>query len=151
MTDSNKDKRTLTIKRTLNAPIQLVWDAWTNPEHVAKWWAPPGMETTIIEHDFKVGGLWKYSMMMPNGSEFLSEGIYILIEELSKIHSTADFKPMTEGVEIQAQFEDLNGKTEFTFNVVHATEEYAKQQFDMGFLNGWGSVFNGLETYLAAL
>ena len=64
--------RTLTIERTFNAPIELVWEAWSQPEHIAKWWGPPGMEVEIIEHNFEVGGAWKYSMVMPNGGTFIA-------------------------------------------------------------------------------
>ncbi|MFY0599456.1 MAG: SRPBCC domain-containing protein [Cyclobacteriaceae bacterium] len=140
--------RVATLKRTLNAPIKLVWEAWTQPDHIAKWWGPKGMETKVIEHDFKVGGSWKYSMMMPNGNEFISDGVYTEIVELKKIVSSANFKPMTEGVEIQAIFEENGDKTNFTFNVVHSTEEYCQQQEKMGIYNGWGSVFDRLGEYL---
>jgi len=66
-TDDAKN-RTLTIKKILNAPVKLVWDAWTNAKHVVQWWAPKGMKIEVLEHDFKVGGKWKYSMPMPDGS-----------------------------------------------------------------------------------
>ena len=142
--------RTLTLKRVLSAPVSLVWQAWTSPEHIALWWGPKGMNTKVIEHDFKVGGKWKYSMLMPNGSEFITEGQYLVIEELSKIFSSADFKPMTEGVEIQSIFEEDGDKTNFTFNVIHPTAEYCKQQEAMGFYNGWGSTFERLEELLVS-
>src|SRR6266550_6971958 len=90
--------RTLTIKKIINAPVKLVWEAWTKPEHVIQWWAPNGMNINVIEHDFKVGGKWKYSMPMPDGNLFISEGTYLEIEQHKKIVTTADFKPMTEGV-----------------------------------------------------
>jgi len=140
--------RTLTLERTFNAPIQLVWEAWSQPEHIKNWWGPKGMETKVIEHNFSVGGQWKYSMAMPDGSEFIAEGVYSEIVELEKIISSADFKPMTEGVEIQALFAEDGDQTNFTFNVVHPTEEYCKQQEAMGFYNGWGSVFDRLGEYL---
>lgn len=140
--------RTLTIKKVLEAPIQLVWDAWSQPEHIVHWWGPPGMETTINKHEFKVGGEWNYSMTMPDGNVFVGEGVYTEIVELEKIISEANFRPMTEGVELQSLFEEDGDKTIFIFNVVHATEEYCKQQEKMGFYNGWGSVFNRLHEYL---
>lgn len=152
MKDQNEAKnRTLTLKRTFNVPVELVWEAWTQPEHVAQWWAPKGMKVKVVEHNFKVGGKWKYVMPMPDGTEFTSDGIYTVIVELEKIFSSANFKPMTEGVEIQALFEGNGDKTNFTFNVVHATEEYCKQQEKMGFYNGWGSAFDRLETFANTL
>ena len=148
---TDADNRTLTLKRTFNAPIKLVWEAWTQPEHIANWWGPKGMDIKIIEHEFKVGGKWKYSMQMPDGNEFISDGIYSVIVELEKIFSSANFKPMTEGVEIKAFFEADGDKTNFTFKCVHATEEYCKQQEKMGFYNGWGSAFNRLDTFVSTL
>ncbi|MBL4656484.1 MAG: SRPBCC domain-containing protein [Flavobacteriales bacterium] len=142
------NNRTVTINRTLNAPIKLVWEAWTEPEHISQWWGPKGMETKVIEHDFKVGGKWKYTMQMPDGNEFISDGVYSVIVELEKIFSSANFKPMTEGVEIQALFEEAGEKTNFTFKIVHPTEEYCKQQEKMGIMNGWGSVFDRLENFV---
>ena len=149
MSQSNDlSNRTLTLKRTFDAPLKLVWEAWTQPEHIAQWWGPKGMETRIIKHEFKVGGAWEYAMEMPNGQEFISEGVYSVIEEFKKIFSSANFKPMTEGVEIQSLFEAAGDKTLFTFNCVHPTEEYCKQQEKMGFYNGWGSVFDNLDAFL---
>ena len=142
--------RTLTIERTFKAPISLVWQAWTQAEHIAQWWGPPGMETQVIDHDFRVGGRWKYTMQMPNGMDFISEGVYTEIIELQKIVSTANFKPMTEGVELQMLFEDQGANTKFTFHVVHSSAEYCKQQEAMGFYNGWGSTFTRLDDYLSS-
>ena len=150
-TQSDASSRTLSLKRTFDAPLKLVWVAWTQPEHIASWWGPKGMKTEIVEHNFKVGGTWKYAMKMPDGSLFIGEGIYSVIVELKKIFSSANFKPMTEGVEIQALFEGNGDKTNFTFNVIHPTEEYCKQQEKMGFYNGWGSTFDRLEVFVSAL
>ncbi|WP_341225593.1 SRPBCC domain-containing protein [uncultured Arcticibacterium sp.] len=140
--------RTISINRTFNAPIELVWEAWTQAEHIAKWWSPKGIETKVIEHDFSVGGKWKYIMPMPNGQEFTAEGQYTEIVKLKKIISSANFRPMTEGVEIQSLFKENGDKTDFTFNVIHPTEEYKIQQEKMGIMNGWGSVFNRLDELL---
>ena len=147
----DRSKRTVTIERSFDAPIELVWEAWTQPEHIAKWWSPKGMETKIIAHDFSVGGKWKYAMPMPNGTEFIAEGEYTEIVEFERICSLADFRPMTEGVEIQSLFKANGSKTDFTFHVIHPTEEYKIQQEKMGILNGWGSVFERLSTLLSEL
>ena len=142
--------RTVQIKRVFDAPISLVWEAWTIPEHIVQWWNPSGANTRIHKHEFKVGGEWKYSMPMPNGKEFIAQGIYIQIIHHEKICSKADFKPMTENVEIQSLFKAKGNKTEFTFNVIHPTEAYRIQQEKMGIQNGWGSVFNRLEDFLTS-
>ena len=151
---SNKNdatNRTLTLKKVIDAPVKLVWEAWTNSGHVMQWWAPPGMKINMVEHNFKVGGKWKYSMPMPDGNLFVSEGTYLEIELFKKIVTSADFKPMTEGVELHVTLEADGDKTNFTFSVIHATEEYCKAQEKMGFYNGWGSAFNRMETLIINL
>ncbi len=148
---SDLTNRTLTIEKTFNAPLHIVWEAWTQPEHILKWWAPNGMEIKLIEHNFTVGGQWKYSMPMPDGNEFISEGTYQEIIELTKIVTSANFKPMTEGVELQTYFKADGEKTTLTFSVIHATPEYCKQQEEMGFYNGWGSALNRLEAISESL
>jgi uncharacterized protein YndB with AHSA1/START domain len=148
---SNAENRTLTLKRTFNAPVQLVWNAWTKAEHILHWWGPKGMKIEVVQHDFKVGGKWEYTMPMPDGTAFVSEGEYLEITEFTKIVTTANFRPMTEGVEIQVLFESDGDKTNFTFSVVHPTEEYCKQQEKMGFYNGWGSALDRLAAFLNTL
>ena len=146
MNDLNS--RTVTIERTFNASLELVWEAWTKPEHIAHWWGPKGMDVKVEEHNFIVGGKWKYTMLMPDGNEFISEGEYIEIEEGRKIVTTANFLPMTKNVELHMLFEAKGEQTQFTFLVVHPTEEYRIQQEKMGIYNGWGSAFDRLETFL---
>ena len=101
MNSSNEAKnRTLTIKKVFNAPVNLVWNAWTEVEQIVQWWAPQGMKIQVVEHNFTVGGKWKFSMPMPNGGDFVSEGTYLEIIEHQKIVTSADFQPMTENVEL---------------------------------------------------
>ena len=144
------DNRTYTIERTFNAPITLVWEAWTQAEHIVKWWGPNGMKTEVVEHDFTVGGKWNYKMAMPNGQDFIAHGQYLAIEAPTKVATTANFIPMTTGVEMHASFADAGAQTHFTFTVVHDTEEYRDQQLNMGANKGWGSTFDRLEEYLAS-
>lgn len=148
---SDLTNRTLTLEKIFDAPVDLVWEAWTQSEHIVKWWAPPGMDLKVIEHTFEVGGKWKYAMPMPDGNEFVSEGTYKEIVPMKKIVTSADFKPMTENVELHAYFEADGEKTKFTFSVIHATEEYCKQQEEMGFYNGWGSAFDRLGSLLVVI
>jgi uncharacterized protein YndB with AHSA1/START domain len=151
MAENDLAKRTLSIKKTFDAPVDLVWEAWTQPEHIARWWGPQGMPLTIVEHNFNVGGKWKYVMAMPNGGEFISEGQYSEIVQFQKIVTSANFRPMTEGVEIRVLLEKDGDKTNFTFSVIHPTEEYKAQQEKMGFYNGWGSTFKRFESELLKL
>ncbi len=148
---NNAENRTLTLKKVFNAPVKLIWDAWTQPDHIVQWWAPKGIKVSVIQHDFRVGGKWKYTMPMPDGTEFISEGKYLEIVEFKKIVTTADFKPMTEGVEMHILFEQIGDSTNFTFSIIHPSEEYCKQQEKMGFYNGWGSAFDRLEASVTSV
>ncbi|MBT8183819.1 MAG: SRPBCC domain-containing protein [Eudoraea sp.] len=145
---NHPENRTLTLERNFDAPLQLVWEAWTQAEHIAQWWGPKGMETEVIEHNFTEGGSWKYVMTMPDRNKFIGEGVYKEIIPLKKIVTSANFKPMTEGVELHIQFEEFGSTTHFIFQVVHETEAYCKQQEEMGFYNGWASTFDRLNEHL---
>ena len=145
------EKRTITIERTFNAPIALVWEAWTQSEHIANWWGPPGMPMDIVKHEFKVGGDWEYIMRMPDGNPFKSFGTYSRIEAPTLLETTANFIPMTEGVTLVVELKEEGDQTAMTFKVIHPTEEYAKAQEEMGIYNGWGSVFNRLNEYFKTI
>lgn len=144
MTNDAK-KIALTLKKVFKAPLKLVWNAWIDPEHLIQWWVPKGKKIDVVEHDFKVGGKWKYVMPMPDGNLFVSEGTYLEIEEYKKIVTSADLKPMTLGVELHVEFEENGEETNFTFSVLHPSEEYCKQQGKICFYNGWGSAFERME------
>jgi uncharacterized protein YndB with AHSA1/START domain len=64
---SNND---IVIERVFDAPRDLVWKAWTDPEHIAKWWGPGSMITRVEAFDFRVGGAWSYVMTAVDGSQY---------------------------------------------------------------------------------
>ncbi len=68
--------REIVISREFQAPRELVWEAMTNPEHVAKWWGPRGFSTTIEVMDFRVGGMWKHVMRGPDGTNYPNKSIF---------------------------------------------------------------------------
>ena len=61
------DHYDLVLERLLNAPRRLVWEAWTNPEHLKRWWAPKPYETTECEMDLRPGGVFRTRMVGPDG------------------------------------------------------------------------------------
>ena len=105
----------------------------------------------VVEHNFYVDGTWKYTMKMPDGQEFVSDGVYTEIIPKKKIVTTCNMKPITEGVVINALFEAQGDKTSFTFSVLHPTEEYKLAQEKMGFYNGWASVFDRLNEFVKSV
>ena len=68
--------RELIITRTLKAPIDLVWEVWTNPEHIANWWGPNGFTNTITTMDVTPGGKWNLVMHGPDGKDYKNESVF---------------------------------------------------------------------------
>lgn len=72
----NTERRQLSISRTLKAPIELVWEVWTTPEHIAQWWGPNGFTNSIQQMDVREGGEWKLTMHGPDGTNYPNRSIY---------------------------------------------------------------------------
>lgn len=73
---SETSDRELVISRMLNAPVELVWEAWTKPEHIAQWWGPNGFSNTITKMDMVKGGEWDLVMHGPDGTEYVNKSIF---------------------------------------------------------------------------
>jgi len=82
---SETSDREIVLSRVFNAPRELVWKAWTDPEHVVKWWGPRGFSTTIETMDFRVGGTWKHTMRGPDGASYPNKSIFKEIVPLERI------------------------------------------------------------------
>ena len=68
--------REVVITRVFDAPREMVWDAWTDPEQIVKWWGPRGFTLTIDEMDVRPGGVWKSTMHGPDGTEYLNDCVF---------------------------------------------------------------------------
>ena len=77
--------RQLRITKTLKAPIDLVWEVWTKPEHISNWWGPKGFTNTIHKMEFKKGGEWKFTMHGPDGTDYTNRSIFREIVPMKKI------------------------------------------------------------------
>ncbi len=96
-------EKELTITRVLNAPIELVWKVWTDPDHIKNWWGPNGFTNTISEMDIKPGGVWEFIMHGPDGKDYKNKSIFkeiikhkrIVYEHVTgpKFIATAKFTP----------------------------------------------------------
>jgi len=78
-------KRELRITKLLNAPIDLVWEVWTKPEHIANWWGPNGFTNTIHQMDMREGGEWKLTMHGPDGTNYANRSVFREIVPQQKI------------------------------------------------------------------
>ncbi|HYK63450.1 MAG TPA: SRPBCC domain-containing protein, partial [Patescibacteria group bacterium] len=84
--------RVLVIERVFDAPRRLVFDAWTQSEHMAKWWGPRGFKSTVLRNELRPGGAYRIHMLGPDGDHW-TQGVYrevIPPERLVMVGSWAD-------------------------------------------------------------
>jgi len=74
--ENNTADREIRISRLLNAPIELVWEVWTNPEHIKNWWGPNGFTNTISIMNVQPDGEWNLIMHGPDGTDYRNESIF---------------------------------------------------------------------------
>lgn len=152
---SNQDNTgTVTITRVFDAPVELVWKAWTEPERVMHWWGPKMFTSPACKIDFRVGGTYHFCMKSPEGDDLWSTGIYREIIPFSKIVYSDNFADAngniipasSMGLEgdwsaeriVTLQFEDLGGKT----RMILQHEGFPKTEI-VGMANeGWNESLN---------
>jgi len=95
MATTIKNKSELTITRIFDAPRELAWKAWTEPEWLKKWWGPQHFTAPVVRNDFRAGGKYLYCMRSPEGKDYWGTGVYreiIPMERLVLTDSFADEK-----------------------------------------------------------
>ena len=147
----------LIVTRIFDAPRELVFKVWTEPEHIAQWWGPKGFTTRVTELDLRPGGTWRYIMTGPNGAEYPIKGVFREVIPPERIVTDDGFDEGYEqvvkgdlppGMVTTVSFEDLDGKTKLTLQMTHASAEDRRQHEAMGVVAGWNSSFDRLEVYL---
>lgn len=160
------EEKALIIERIFDAPKELVWKAWTEPEMVKDWWGPEGFYAPSIKIDFRVGGKYVFAMHGPKGSKWdkdmYSAGEYLEIVPNEKIVSTDYFsdeqgnkiKPADYGqdpnspdeMRVVITFEDVeDGKTKLTITYPKPeTDEQFQAMLKSGMKEGWNSSLNKL-------
>lgn len=116
------------IKRVYDAPVALVWDAWTDLAQVAQWWGPRGFTITTHSKDLRPGGYWDYIMHGPDGKDWPNYARYHEVVPQKRLvydhgATSADAKPLFHVV---AEFRDLNGKTELEMTMTFESAEAAQ-------------------------
>ena len=84
-TITDTDSRTLLLTRSLNAPRELVFEAWSHPKHLVRWWGPTDFTLPYCEQDFRVGGKYRFCMRAPDGSDHWVRGEYTHIHAPSRL------------------------------------------------------------------
>jgi uncharacterized protein YndB with AHSA1/START domain len=101
------DDATLILKRTLNAPPERAFQAWTTPEHIRQWMCPePGMTTPLATMDLRVGGKYRIQMKTPDGEFFTAVGVFQEVKPPEKLVYTWDWEKDGSG----AEFGEVEGK-----------------------------------------
>jgi len=119
-TQSNTEDRELLISRTLNAPVELVWEMWTTPEHIANWWGPNGFTNTITKMDIKAGGEWDLVMHGPDGTDYKNKSVFKEVVLHKKIvYEHVSHPSFISTIEFEAQGE----KTEIKWHMLFETAE----------------------------
>ena len=107
--------RELVMARIYHAPRELVWDAWTNPDAIVKWWGPTGFTDTIQEMDVRPGGTWRHIMRGPDGREFPNLSTYLEVTRPVRLTFQNATWPHHRST---ATFDDLDGRTLVTLRMV---------------------------------
>jgi uncharacterized protein YndB with AHSA1/START domain len=162
-TGKDKDREAITITRVFDAPRELVWKAWTDPELVMRWWGPNNFTTPTARIDLRVGGRYLSCMRSPEGQEFWSTGVYREIVPLERLVMTDSFADEEGNVVpashygmtgewplellVTATFRDVNGRTEFILR--HEGIPAGKMSEDTR--AGWSESFDKLARELATI
>ena len=116
------------IIRIYDAPVQAVWDAWTDPAQVAQWWGPRGFTLTTHSKDLRPGGHWNYTMHGPDGTNYPNKTKYFEVEKHSKLvydHGGNDDRPPL--FRVTALFSETGGKTKLELSFSLPTPEAAEE------------------------
>lgn len=117
---SNTHDRELLLTRVINAPIALLWEVWTKPEHIANWWGPNGFTNTISKMDITPGGEWNLVMHGPDGTDYTNKSIFkevVLHKKLVYDHVSGPKFTAT------IQFEEQGDKTLLTWHMLFESHE----------------------------
>ncbi len=143
----------LVLERVVDVPRELVWLAWTTPEHVMKWFTPAPWTTIECEIDLRPGGIFRTVMRSPEGEEFPNAGCYLDVAENERLVWTSalgpGFRP-TDNSPIDMPFtavislEPHGTGTKYRALAMHKDPEGRKQHETMGFQDGWGKALDQL-------
>jgi uncharacterized protein YndB with AHSA1/START domain len=155
--DPNLD---LSFERIIDVPKELVWKAWTQPEHLKPWFCPLPWKTIDCEIDLRPGGIFRTVMLSPEGKEFPNSGCYLEVINNERLVWTnallPGFRPAAQksGESVDFLFTATielathGTGTRYTAIVRHGDAAACKQHAAMGFKEGWGIALDQLISYI---
>lgn len=149
MAAKNKENE-IYITRIYDAPVSVVWDAWTDPKQVAQWWGPRGFTITTHSKDLRPGGRWIYTMHGPDGVDYPNNTLYYEVEKHSRLvydHGANENQPAL--FKVTVEFTDLKGKTKMEMTMALPTAEAAAETKKFIKLANGNSTWDRLAEYLS--
>jgi uncharacterized protein YndB with AHSA1/START domain len=153
MSHANNDE--LIITRTFNAPRALVWQAWTDPEHIMQWWGPAGFNNETCTSDLRVGGSFQLEMRAPDGNVYPCVGTFREIVNHERIvydGEAAEGHPCGAGIPPRAvvtiSFAEQQGKTRLTLHTRFASAERKEAAAAARFVVSWEEALGRLAEHL---
>jgi uncharacterized protein YndB with AHSA1/START domain len=152
----------LVLQRVVDVPRELVWKAWTQPEHLKPWFTPAPWTTVDCEIDLRPGGAFRTVMRSPEGQDFLNIGCYLEIVPNERLVWTSALGPgyrprLSAGLgpgellfTAVIALESEGGGTRYTATVIHGDENSRKKHEAMGFHKGWGAALDQLVAMVKA-
>jgi uncharacterized protein YndB with AHSA1/START domain len=141
----------LVISRAFDAPRSLVFDAWTDPARLARWFGPRGFKIPSCKMEAREGGAFRICMRSPEGTDHWVRGVFREVVKPERLAFTwawedEDGKPKHETV-VQVDFSEQAGKTRLRMQQGIFESENARDQHE----SGWSSALDDLEDYLRAI
>ena len=151
----DKENATIHVTREFDAPVKLVWQAWTQAELLDQWWAPKPYRTETKSLDFREGGRWLYSMVGPQNDRHWCRADYQDIEEPKLItweDAFCDENGHDNGGKPNSfwttKFSENNGITTVDVVLTHDSLESLEMQIKMGFQEGFTMALGNLDELL---
>lgn len=147
--------RELVITRVFDASPALVFEAWTDPKHLINWWGPTGFTNTFLEIDIKPGGVWRFIMHGPDGTNYDNRIVYMEVEKPTRLvylHSS-DREDDPRRFQVTVSFEKEGaGKTRLVMKMLFLTaEELDKVVKQYGAVEGANQTLDRLEAELVKM
>jgi uncharacterized protein YndB with AHSA1/START domain len=146
--------REIVFTRLFDAPRELVWEAWTDPQQVVQWWGPRGFTTTTHEMAVRPGGVWRFIMHGPDGTDYPNKIVYTEVvppERLAYTHGSDDGDESGQ-FQVTVTFTDQDGKTRLTMRSLFASaEERDKVVKEYGAIEGGNQTLDRLAEHLAGI
>jgi uncharacterized protein YndB with AHSA1/START domain len=140
----------ITVTRIFDAPCELVFKAYTDPELMPQWLGPRDLTMTIDHMEVRPGGAWRYTHRDPNGNEYGFHGVYHDVVSPERIVGTFEFEGMPGHVSLDTgTFEEQDGKTKLTITSVFQSVADRDGMLQSGMEGGMKESLDRLEELLA--